>query len=72
MRAINFASHNVAASFDFVHEFLGAKGAEEIVKLHAGFVGSQMHALTEHARELARQAAKAAGNSMSSGADLSH
>ena len=67
-KAMGFAERNVAAWFDFAQELLRAKDAEHMVKLHADFVTSQMQALTEQARELARQVAAAAGNSGQPGA----
>jgi phasin len=60
-QAIGFAERNIAASFDFAQSLVRAKTPDEIAKLHAEFVAEQMQAMTGQARELARNAGKAAG-----------
>ena len=59
-KAVTFAEHNVAASFDFAQKLLKAKDAEEVMKLQADYVKAQMQALGEQARELGQSATKAA------------
>jgi phasin len=59
-KAVAFAEHNVAASFDFAQKLLKAKDAEEVMKLQADYVKAQMQALGEQARELGQSATKAA------------
>lgn len=60
-KAVTFAEHNVEASFDFARKLMAAKDGEEVLKLHADYVKTQMQALTEQARDLGQAAAKAAG-----------
>ena len=59
-KAVAFAEHNVAASFEFAQKLLKAKDGEEVMKLHADYVKTQMQALGEQARELGQSATKAA------------
>ena len=60
-KAFAFAEHNVDASFDFASKLLTAKTGDEMVKLHADYVKSQMETLGEQARELGQSATQAAG-----------
>jgi phasin len=60
-KAIDFAERNVTTSFDFAQQLVRAKDVQEVLKLQAEFVRSQMAVLTEQAKELgesARQVAK--------------
>lgn len=60
-QAIDFAERNVTTSFDFAQQLVRAKDVQEVLKLQAEFVRSQMEVLTEQAKELgesARQVAK--------------
>ena len=59
-KAVAFAEHNVASSFEFARKLLTAKDGGEIVKLHADYVKTQIETLGEQARELGDTAAKAA------------
>jgi phasin len=59
--AMQFAERNVASSFDFAQRLLQAKDPQEVAKLHAEYVKSQVTTLTEQAKELSKQAAKIAG-----------
>jgi phasin len=61
-KAFTFAEHNVDASFEFAQKLLSAKTGEEVVKMHADYVKSQMQTLTDQTRELGQTASKAAGN----------
>lgn len=54
-KVVTFSERNIAASFDFAHKLLHAKDGEEVMRLHADFVKSQIQTLTEQARELAQQ-----------------
>ena len=58
-KAVAFAEHNVDASFDFARRLLAAKDAEEMMRLHADFVKTQIQVLAEQVRELGQTAAKA-------------
>jgi phasin len=62
-KAVAFAEHNVDTSFDFARQLLTAKDTGEMVKLYAEYVGKQIQALTEQARELGHIAAKSTGRS---------
>ena len=59
--AMRFAERNVASSFDYAQKLARAKDAREVIGLHADYVKGQIAALTEQAKELGQQAAKAAG-----------
>jgi phasin len=58
-KAMNFAEQNVAASFDFAQKLLRAKDVQEVLKLQAEFVRTQMQVLAEQAKELGESAGKA-------------
>jgi phasin len=59
-KAASFAERNVAASFEFAQKLVRARNPEEVMKLHADYVKSQMEALSEQARDLGRSAQSAA------------
>jgi len=59
-KVIGYSERNVAASLEFAQRLLQAKAPEDLMKLHADYVKSQMQALTEQARDIAQHAAKAA------------
>ena len=59
--AMRFAQRNIAASFEFAQKLAGAKDLQEVIALQADYAGSQIAVLRDQARELARQAAKIAG-----------
>jgi len=61
-KACAFAEHNVDASFDFAQKLLSAKTGEDVVKMHADYVKSQMQTLSDQARELGQTATRAAAN----------
>ena len=63
-KAVAFAEHNVDASFDFATKLLAAKDGEEVMKLHADYVKTQMQALGDQARELGQTAARATGSKL--------
>jgi phasin len=56
--ALRYAERNIASSFDFAQKLMHAKDAAEVAALHSDYVGSQMTALSEQARELSRQAGR--------------
>jgi phasin len=58
-KAMNFAEQNVAASFEFAQKLLRAKDVQEVLKLQAEFVRTQMQVLAEQAKELGESAGKA-------------
>jgi phasin len=56
--ALRYAERNISSSFEFAQKLMHAKDAAEVAALHSDYVGSQMTALSEQARELGRQAGK--------------
>jgi hypothetical protein len=58
-KVVGFSERNVATSLEFAQKLLGATSAEEVMRLHAGYVRMQMQALNEQAQELAQHTAKA-------------
>lgn len=58
-RKVGYSERNVSASLEFAQSLLRAKDPEDVMKLHADYVKTQMQALTEQARDIAQQAAKA-------------
>lgn len=58
--AISYAEKNVAASLDYAQQLLHAKDLPEVMRLHSGFVQSQMRALAEQASEMGQIVARAA------------
>ncbi len=61
--AVRFTERNIASSFEFAQKLVKAKDSGEVMALHADYVKSQMATLTDQAKELSKQAAKAAGQS---------
>jgi phasin len=62
--AVRFAERNIAASFEFAQRLVRAKDSQEVMALHADYVKAQVAAFSEQARELTKQAAKMAGESV--------
>lgn len=59
-KAMSFAQRNILSSFELAQKLVQAKDVEEILKLQAEYVKSQMHVLGEQAKELGQTASKAA------------
>jgi phasin len=59
-QVITFSERNVAASLEFAQRLLQARDADDVLKLHADYVKTQVQVLSEQAKELAQHAAKAA------------
>ena len=51
-KAMTFASRNMAASFAFAQKLAQARDVEEVMRLQADFLRSQMQTFAEQAREL--------------------
>jgi phasin len=51
-KAMTFAERNVATSFAFAQKLAQARDVEEVMRLQAEFMRSQMQALAEQAKEL--------------------
>jgi phasin len=60
VKAIGFAEKNIAASLDYAEQLLRAKDLADVMKLHSGYVQSQMHALAEQASEIGQAVTRAA------------
>ena len=59
-KVVSYSEHNVSASLEFAQNLLRAKSPQEVMKLHADYVKSQMQTLTEQARDLGEHASKVA------------
>jgi phasin len=59
-RVMSFAEQNMARSFDFAQRLTRAKDLEEMMRLQAEFVQSQMATLSEQAKEIGESASQAA------------
>jgi phasin len=59
-KVVTFSERNVAASLEFAQKLLQAKDAEDVLKLHADYVKTQVQTLSEQAKELAQHATAAA------------
>lgn len=51
-KIMGFAEQNVATSFDFAQRLVRAKDVDEMMRIQAEFVQSQISALSEQAKEL--------------------
>jgi phasin len=59
--AMGFAERNIASSFEFAQKLLQAKEPKDMMAMHAEYVNTQIAALTDQAKELAKRAAKMTG-----------
>ena len=59
-KVVGYSERNVSASLEFAQILLRAKSPEDVMKLHADYVKTQMQTLAEQARDLGQHAAKAA------------
>src|SRR5262249_49419111 len=59
-KGIAFAEQNVAASFDCANRLVQAKDPQEVLRLQAEFIRTQMETLTGQAKELGEGAARMA------------
>ena len=59
-KVLGYSERNVAASLEHAQNLMRAKDASELMKLHSDYLRTQMQALSEQARDIAQQAAKAA------------
>jgi hypothetical protein len=58
-RALDLAERNIANSFDFAHRFLQARNFQDIVKLQAEYLNSQVQELMQHTNYLTHSVDKA-------------
>jgi len=59
-KVVGYSERNVGASLEFAQRLLQAKTPEDVMKLHADYVKTQVQALTDQARDIAQHAAKSA------------
>jgi phasin len=59
-RVMDFAEQNVLNSFDYAQKLVRAKDMEEMLRIQAEFVRTQMEALNAQSQELGKTAAAAA------------
>ncbi|MBN8919343.1 MAG: phasin family protein [Rhizobiales bacterium] len=59
-RAIDFAEQNVLTSFDYAQKLVRARDVEEMMRIQAEFVRTQMEALNAQSQELGRSVTQAA------------
>ena len=58
--AVSFAERNIATSFEFAQQLVRAKDAQDVMALYADYAKRQIAALSDQAKDLAQEAAKAA------------
>lgn len=63
-KAIGYAEQNVAAAFDFAQKVVRANNPQEVMRLQAEFVQSQMQALTDQAKDLGESVTRSVMNSV--------
>ena len=61
-KAMSFAGQNVAASFAFAQKLAQARDVEEVMRLQADFIKTQMQTLAEQAKELGASFTQAASD----------
>ena len=57
-KAMSFAQQNIASSFELARQLVGAKDAQDVMKLQGDYIARQMQVLAEQAKELGRAPAK--------------
>ncbi|MBK5958989.1 hypothetical protein CCR97_12330 [Rhodoplanes elegans] len=63
-KAMNFAERNVISAFDFAQRVVQAKDIQEVVKMQAEFVQTQMQVLSEQLKDLGETATRTAMDSV--------
>jgi phasin len=61
-KAISFAEQNVATSFAFAQQLVRAKDVQEVMRLQAEYIKTQMATMAEQAKVLGESASKVAAN----------
>ena len=59
-KAMTFAERNITGSFDFAQRLVQAKDVEEMLKLQANYIKTQMQVLADQAKELGESTSKVA------------
>lgn len=62
-KAMTYAQQNIMASFEFAQKVLQARDVQDVMKLQAEYIQSQIQVLNEQAKELSQSASKAAMDS---------
>jgi phasin len=62
-KAVSFAEQNISTSFDFAQKLVQARDVEEVLKLQADYIKTQMQVLADQAKELGEATSKAAKES---------
>ena len=56
---MSFAERNILSAFEFAEKIVQAKDIQKMVRMQSLFVQSQMHALTEQAKDLGETISRA-------------
>jgi len=59
-KAVSFAEHNVTSSFEFAQNLVRAKELQEVMRLQAEFIKTQIATMSEQAKEIGESAGKVA------------
>ena len=59
-KAMAFTQQNIASSFEFAQQLMRAKDVQDMLRLQADFIKSQMQVYTEQAKALGESTGKAA------------
>ena len=61
-KAMEFASQNIANSFEFAQQLVHAQNVQDVLRLQEDYIKTQMQVLGEQARELGESTTQAAKN----------
>ena len=59
-KAITFAGRNITSSFELARQLVQAKDVQEVLRLQADFIRTQMQVLAEQAKDLGESTSKVA------------
>jgi phasin len=65
-KAIDFATQNIASSFELAQKLVRAKDVHEMLELQSSYIRAQMQALSDQAKELGQGASKLASDPLKS------
>jgi phasin len=63
-KAMSFAQHNIASSFELAQQLIRAKDVQEVMKLQNEYITKQMQAFSEQARTLGESTSQAGRDAM--------
>jgi hypothetical protein len=63
-KVLGYSVKNVARAFDFARKLLQVRDVDELTRLQMDFMGAQMQAMTEQAKDLSETAAKVVMDSL--------